>query len=114
MLPMKHELLSDIDDFQEECRKAGRPLSDSRISILGANNGRLVERLRSGGDCGTRTVKRMRAFLVSESIRRGLPAPKFLTPVAKNISNHDALIAQPTCESTGNPSAKIPIDEVAG
>lgn len=52
-------LIDDIDRFLTEFG-----LGEHRFGILAANNGRLVERLRSGGRVWPETEARVRGFMV--------------------------------------------------
>jgi len=55
---MHTELLSEIEAFLE-----AEKLGEHRFGILAANNGRLVERLRSGGRIWPDTEERVREFI---------------------------------------------------
>lgn len=57
---MKNELLSEIEAFLKSER-----IGEHRFGILAANNGRLVERLRSGGRIWPDTEGRVREFMTS-------------------------------------------------
>ena len=64
---MHTQLLEDV----ERCR-AEMGLSEHRFGILAAKNGRLIERLRSGGRIWPETEAKIRAFLlVQEQGRKG-------------------------------------------
>ena len=56
-----NSLLADIEQYM-----ARRGISDHRFGILAANNGRLVERLREGGEVLPRTEKKIRSFLAEQ------------------------------------------------
>lgn len=56
--PMSVHLISEIDAFLAEFR-----IGEHRFGILAANNGRLVERLRSGGRVWPETEERIRSFM---------------------------------------------------
>ena len=58
---MERALLRDIEAFQA---KTG--LSDHRVGILLANNGRLLERLRSGGRVWPETAQKIREAVERE------------------------------------------------
>ncbi len=64
---MNADLLSEIDSFL-----AAENIGEHRFGILAANNGRLVERLRSGGRVWPETEKQVRDFMAS----RRVPAPQ--------------------------------------
>lgn len=64
---MNTRLLSDIEEF---LRSEG--IGEHRFGILAARNGRLVERLRSGGRIWPETEAKVRAFM--ESRRQKLEA----------------------------------------
>jgi hypothetical protein len=55
---MTNDLLSDIEKFIE-LEKIG----EHRFGILAANNGRLVERLRSGGRVWPETAEQVKGFM---------------------------------------------------
>jgi hypothetical protein len=55
---MNVQLISEIDAFLAESR-----IGEHRFGILAASNGRLVERLRSGGRVWPETEERVRAFI---------------------------------------------------
>jgi len=55
---MNADLLSEIDSFL-----AAENIGEHRFGILAANNGRLVERLRSGGRVWPETEKQVRDFM---------------------------------------------------
>lgn len=55
---MSVNLLSEIDQFLAEFG-----IGEHRFGILAANNGRLVERLRSGGRVWPETEERIRKFM---------------------------------------------------
>jgi len=57
---MKTDLLSEIDKFL-----ASEGIGEHRFRILAASNGRLVERLRSGGRIWPETEQQVRAFISS-------------------------------------------------
>ena len=63
---MKHDLLSEIEEFMR-----AEKIGEHRFGILAAKNGRLVERLRSGGRIWPETEEQIRAFMAE---RR--PAPR--------------------------------------
>jgi len=62
---MQTELLTDIDRFQAETG-----LSEHRIGILLARNGKLVGRLRAGGRIWPETAARIRTALAAERRKR--------------------------------------------
>jgi hypothetical protein len=64
---MSNDLISDIDKFL-----AATGLSGSRFGVLAAKNGRLVERLRSGGRVWPETEQLIRDFIKSEGVRRSI------------------------------------------
>lgn len=55
---MKSDLLSEIDRFL-----IVENIGEHRFGILAAKNGRLVERLRSGGRIWPETAEQVRAFM---------------------------------------------------
>jgi len=55
---MNVQLIVEIDAFLAETR-----IGEHRFGILAAKNGRLVERLRSGGRVWPETEERVRAFM---------------------------------------------------
>lgn len=55
---MHKELLSEIDRFL-----AAEGIGEHRFGILAAKNGRLVERLRSGGRIWPETEEQIRSFM---------------------------------------------------
>ncbi|MCP8895317.1 hypothetical protein KYK29_10255 [Shinella daejeonensis] len=57
---MTNDLLLDIEKFIE-LEKIG----EHRFGILAANNGRLVERLRSGGRVWPETAEQVKGFMAS-------------------------------------------------
>jgi hypothetical protein len=57
---MKTDLLSEIDKFL-----ASEGIGEHRFGILAASNGRLVERLRSGGRIWPETEQQVRDFMAS-------------------------------------------------
>ena len=57
---MNADLLSEINKFL-----AAEKLGEHRFGILAANNGRLVERLRSGGRIWPETEEQVRKFMAS-------------------------------------------------
>lgn len=65
---MNAKLLSEIDRFL-----AAEGIGEHRFGILAASNGRLVERLRSGGRIWPETAARVRDFM--EARRPDLFAP---------------------------------------
>lgn len=68
---MKHDLLTEIDDFIAETG-----LSEYRAGIVLAKNGRLVPRLRSSGRVWPETEVRVRAALAAERSRRSQRSPR--------------------------------------
>jgi hypothetical protein len=66
---MNADLLSEIDSFL-----AAENIGEHRFGILAANNGRLVERLRSGGRVWPETEKQVRDFMASR--RLSTPQPE--------------------------------------
>ncbi|TGE95971.1 hypothetical protein C9417_17835 [Rhizobium sp. SEMIA 4088] len=62
-------ILKEIDAFMAETGIGG-----FRFGMLAIRNGRLVERLRSGGRIWPETEERIRKFMVSEKERRALRA----------------------------------------
>lgn len=68
---MKTDLLSEIDKFL-----AAEGIGEHRFGILAASNGRLVERLRSGGRIWPETEQQVRAFISSRRVH----APSKATP----------------------------------
>ena len=66
---MNSELLAEIEKF---LRTEG--LGEHRFGILAANNGRLVERLRSGGRIWPDTEDRVRSFMEERRSRREVAA----------------------------------------
>lgn len=65
---MNSDLLSEIEKFL-----ASEKIGEHRFGILAANNGRLVERLRSGGRIWPETEQQVRSFMAD---RRATPAPE--------------------------------------
>lgn len=65
---MENEILVRIDAFQRETG-----LSDHRIGMLLANNGRLLTRLRNGGRVWPETLRRIDAALRAASALRNGP-----------------------------------------
>lgn len=55
---MKSDLLTEIDRFL-----AAEKIGEHRFGILAAKNGRLVERLRSGGRIWPETADQVRDFM---------------------------------------------------
>jgi hypothetical protein len=55
---MSVHLISEIDAFLAEFR-----IGEFRFGLYAANNGRLVERLRSGGRVWPETEERIRAYM---------------------------------------------------
>lgn len=66
---MRTDLLSEIDAFL-----ATENIGEHRFGILAANNGRLVERLRSGRRVWPDTEERVRAF-IKDRRRRAVSEP---------------------------------------
>lgn len=66
---MNADLLSEIDSFL-----AAENIGEHRFGILAANNGRLVERLRSGGRVWPETEKQVRDFMASRRLSTPQPA----------------------------------------
>lgn len=69
---MRRDLLSEIDAFLE-----AEKIGEHRFGILAANNGRLVERLRSGGRVWPDTEEKVRLFIDArrpERSRKETPA----------------------------------------
>jgi hypothetical protein len=62
---MDKTLLSEIVAFL-----ADHPMTDYKFGIQAAHNGRLLERLRSGGRVWPEQEQRIRDFIKSESARR--------------------------------------------
>jgi DNA-binding sugar fermentation-stimulating protein len=62
---MAHDILTEIERFQ-----ATTGLSDHRVGIVLANNGRLLERLREEKRIWPETVEKIRSALLVETIRR--------------------------------------------
>jgi hypothetical protein len=65
---MSNNLLSEIEEFMREAN-----IGPHRFGILAINNGRLVERLRSGGRIWPETEAQIRAFMISERRIRAAP-----------------------------------------
>jgi hypothetical protein len=65
---MNADLLSEIDSFL-----AAENIGEHRFGILAANNGRLVERLRSGGRVWPETEKQVRDFMASRRVSTPQP-----------------------------------------
>lgn len=65
---MNADLLSEIDSFL-----AAENIGEHRFGILAANNGRLVERLRSGGRVWPETEKQVRDFMASRRVSAPQP-----------------------------------------
>lgn len=57
---MATNILDEIEQFLQS-----EGIGEHRFGILAANNGRLVERLRSGGRVWPETEERIRAFMAS-------------------------------------------------
>lgn len=68
---MMSDLLPSIDKFL-----AAENIGEHRFGILAANNGRLVERLRSGGRVWPETEDRVRTFMQDRRPDIFLPRPK--------------------------------------
>jgi hypothetical protein len=66
---MSNKLLSEIEKFLK-----AEGLGEHRFGILAANNGRLVERLRSGGRIWPDTEERVRAFMQDRRASREIAA----------------------------------------
>lgn len=64
---MKTDLLAEIEQFL-----ATEKIGEHRFGILAASNGRLVERLRSGGRIWPETEGQVRAFMASRSVGQPL------------------------------------------
>ena len=62
---MKTNILQEIETFQERFG-----LSDHRVGIVLAKNGRLVERLRSGSRIWPDTEENVRSAIVRETKKR--------------------------------------------
>lgn len=62
---MSTNLLSEIEQFQAETG-----LGDHRLGFLAVKNGRLVERLRSGGRIWPDTAEKVLSFIAAERIKR--------------------------------------------
>lgn len=62
---MQNDLLSEIEDFMR-----AEKIGEHRFGILAANNGRLVERLRSGGRIWPDTAERVREFMAERRSRK--------------------------------------------
>ena len=62
---MSVHLINEIDGFLAEFH-----IGEHRFGILAANNGRLVERLRSGGRIWPETEERIRQFMASRREKR--------------------------------------------
>jgi len=66
---MRTPILEEIDAFMAETGIGG-----FRFGMLAIKNGRLVERLRSGGRIWPDTEERVREFIIAEKERRALRA----------------------------------------
>jgi hypothetical protein len=64
-VPMRLTILDEIDAFMAETGIGG-----FRFGMLAIKNGRLVERLRSGGRIWPETEERIRIFIKAEKDRR--------------------------------------------
>lgn len=62
---MKNDLLSEIEDFMR-----AESIGEHRFGILAANNGRLVERLRTGGRVWPETESQIRDYIASRKTAR--------------------------------------------
>lgn len=60
------DLLDEIEVFRSQFR-----LGEHRFGILAANNGRLVERLRSGGRVWPETMDRVKAYMAERRAAAG-------------------------------------------
>lgn len=58
---MTNDLLSDIEKFM-----ALEKIGEHRFGILAAKNGRLVERLRSGGRIWPETAEQVKEFMAAQ------------------------------------------------
>lgn len=65
---MSDKLLTEIDEFLAEAE-----IGEHRFGILASSNGRLVERLRSGGRIWPETEAKVRAFIRAERRKRTSP-----------------------------------------
>lgn len=65
---MNNSITSDLDQFLMETG-----LSEHRAGILLARNGRLIDRLRSGGRIWPETEDKIRAAMARERAKRKLP-----------------------------------------
>lgn len=70
---MSTHLLSEIEQFLRDF-----PMSEFRFGLHAAKNGRLLERLRSGGRVWPETDSQIRAFIIAERQCRQRVAPKVL------------------------------------
>lgn len=70
MLAMAQSLISEIDAFVAELG-----LSEHRVGILLANNGRLIERLRAGRRVWPETEAAIRAAMTAERRKRAGQQP---------------------------------------
>ncbi len=66
---MKHPLLIEIERYLAWREGIGHPVSPCYFSKISANNARLIERLRAGGDVTTKTADRVRKFIKAEQDR---------------------------------------------
>lgn len=70
---MSVHLLQEIEEFLVEFE-----IGDFRFGLLAAHNGRLVERLRDGGEILPRTERKVREYMAQrrEAKRQGIGKPE--------------------------------------
>lgn len=64
---MTDELAIKIDSFLRLSERCGEPLTDYAFGFKAVRNGRLLERLRAGGDVTRRTERRVLDFISKET-----------------------------------------------
>ena len=60
---MMTQLIIDIERYVAERKSARRPIKESTFGRLAVNDGKLLQRLRAGGEVMPRTERRIREFM---------------------------------------------------
>ncbi|WP_310619656.1 hypothetical protein [Flexibacterium corallicola] len=66
---MKHDLLTEIEDYLAWRTEIGKPIGPVYFCKKSANNPVLLDRLRKGGDVRTKTAKQVRKFIREDKKR---------------------------------------------
>lgn len=88
---MSENLLKEIDTFLAE-----RKIGDHRFGVLAINNGRLLERLRSGRRIWPETAEKIRQFMVRE--RETLSAKNLNSPASSSAGDGAGASSKPPAQ----------------